>query len=73
MADFCKQCSDQLQYGDGKDLADLGKPGEELKPGHGYPALCEGCGPTLVDKEGRCIVEDCMVDHSTGRFRDTRS
>lgn len=66
MADFCKQCSESLFGRDFGDLKGLGGPNAEpLKPDEGYPAICEGCGPTLVDAEGVCIAYDCIEQHNT--------
>lgn len=53
MADFCMECSIENFGKDCRDLANLGKPLTELKPGHGYRVLCEGCGPILVDDDGK--------------------
>lgn len=53
MADFCKQCSISLfgqDYGDMK-MSDS----KSLKQGEGFSVLCEGCGPTLVGKDGECL------------------
>lgn len=58
MADFCKQCSEELFGNDFGDLKNLGE-GAELKPGMGWLALCEGCGVIVVDNEGKCSAEDC--------------
>lgn len=60
MADFCKQCAGRLMEKDApSDFAGLTNP-EKVKKGL-YPlVICEGCGPTLVDEEGRCISEDCL-------------
>ena len=60
MADFCNQCAKELGFPEG-DLArpDCGPPG----PGMGYPELCEGCGPTLVDEKGNCIDPHCDLLH----------
>lgn len=51
MADFCKQCSEELY---GENLGDL----KGLEKGR-RKVLCEGCGFTLVDEEGRCISPYC--------------
>ena len=63
MADFCQQCSVEMFGEDFKELANLGDD-EPLKPGWGYQVLCEGCGPTLVDKEGKCIADYCELHHA---------
>jgi hypothetical protein len=69
MADFCKQCSTEILGEDLKDLANLDPDGPPLKEGYGYNVLCEGCGPTLVDKEGNCILYGCDKKH--GRKNET--
>lgn len=58
MADFCQQCSVELFGEDYKELANLGQ-GRKLEPGMGWIVLCEGCGPTVVDEDGKCILECC--------------
>ena len=63
MADFCKQCSIELFGVDSGDLKGLGHPITPLAFGEGYPALCEGCGATLVNVEGECVNPDCMKEH----------
>lgn len=62
MADFCRQCSIELFGEDFRELAGLGN-GVPLKEGHGWTVLCEGCGLTLVDDEGRCISKHCIKEH----------
>ncbi len=56
MADFCKQCSLIVWGEDYGDLANLCKAGEMAS------VLCEHCGPTWVDCNGRCIG-NCIEDH----------
>jgi len=57
VADFCMQCSIKYLGEDFGDLRGLGsKDSPPLKPGEGWIALCEGCGATLVDDEGRCMM-----------------
>jgi hypothetical protein len=63
MADFCQQCSIYFAGEDFRDLANLGDPAE-LGPDEGWSALCEGCGGTVVDQEGRCMAEWCQHDES---------
>lgn len=58
MADFCKQCSEELFGEDNKDLAALMLP-EKYKDGYGAVAICEGCGDTVVDVNGKCIAVWC--------------
>ena len=52
MADFCWQCTEELGLAHGvrNDFFDLGP--ETL--GRDMEVLCEGCGRTHVDIEGRC-------------------
>jgi hypothetical protein len=65
MADFCKQCSEELF---GKDFGDLKGliSEEEVKKGFGAVVICESCGYTLVDHEGRCVASDCTI-HGKGK------
>ena len=50
MADFCKQCSEEMWGEDTRDLA--ASPGEEYERLY---TLCEDCGPTVVNHDGHCI------------------
>lgn len=56
MADFCKECSEELF---GKDFGDLkGLISEtKVKKGFGAVATCESCGHILVDHEGKRIAK----------------
>lgn len=59
MADFCKQCSEEIfdkDYGDFKGIITE----KQSKEGYAMPVLCEGCGPTYVDHEGKCIGIYCI-------------
>jgi len=60
MADFCMQCSIELFNEDFEDFKGIGK-GKNLPEGSGWSVLCEGCGMTLVDDEGKCILRDCLI------------
>jgi len=62
MADFCRQCSIDLFGDDYRDLADLSWP-SDTRMGNYAPALCEGCGVTIVDHEGKCVSEHCLKQH----------
>lgn len=53
MADFCQQCSIEIWGKDHRDLASLCLLGEFVE------ALCEGCGPTYVDGDGKCVNPYC--------------
>lgn len=52
MADFCKECSIEMFGKDFGDLADLLDP-EEYTEDIGALALCESCGPIVVDIDGK--------------------
>ena len=55
MADFCKQCADDLGFS-GSDLVF-----PNLRKGLYVIALCEGCGCIQVNSKGECISADCLV------------
>jgi len=61
MADFCKECSEEMFDKDFKELAGLQGEDKEKFP----VVICEGCGPIQVDNEGKCISRDCEK-HGTG-------
>ena len=67
MADFCKQCSIDMFGEDCGDLKGMGngvnRTQAELDDGMGWPVLCEGCGPTIVNDEGECIGKKCLKKH----------
>jgi hypothetical protein len=52
MADFCYQCVEYLYGADVAPKNDFAE--EESTPEYLRAVLCEGCGFTLVDSEGRC-------------------
>lgn len=58
MSDYCKECGLEIFGEDTRELAGLGN-GKPLQPGEGWTALCEGCGGTVVDEDGKCIAEWC--------------
>ena len=62
VADFCLQCNRDFGL-DYSDFSHLSQDRLPLEPGYGYPALCEGCGPTLVNDAGECISSDCLRRH----------
>lgn len=62
MADFCHQCSIDHFGEDFGDLAGLTTEAD-TKAGMGAAVICEGCGYTIVDHEGRCIHHDCLLKH----------
>ncbi len=51
MADFCHACAIETWGEDAGDLAVLTTP-EQADTGRYAVALCEGCGPILVDSAG---------------------
>jgi hypothetical protein len=60
MADFCKQCSiDHF----GKDFGDLAGLYPEIEY-ETLTTICEGCGLTVVNKQGECIAA-CLLKHGT--------
>lgn len=54
MADFCKQCANNLGFTE----LDLVFP--NLRKGEYMSALCEGCGAIQVNSKGECISSDCL-------------
>lgn len=66
MADFCSQCSINNF---GKDFGDLKGLGKELLPGYGWLCICEGCGITLVDNQGKCVSKSCLKKHNKGAIK----
>lgn len=60
MADFCKQCSKLIFGRDHKDFANL-MPPDKYTLTEGALVLCEQCGPTTVDIEGRCMHVSCPI------------
>lgn len=54
MADFCKQCANDLGF-PSSDFVD-----ENLKPGLYHTNLCEGCGTIQTNGKGECISSDCF-------------
>jgi len=57
MADFCKQCSNDVFGEDFGDLKSLCKEDEMVH------VLCEGCGQCIVNSEGECICTNCLKMH----------
>ena len=66
MADYCKQCSQEIFQTDG-DFVHLVTEDEETQ-GLVAVVLCEGCGPTSVNRAGECIyhkgrtAQECYAD-----------
>lgn len=53
MAEFCKQCANELGFPE-SDFID-----PNLKPGYYNTNLCEGCGFIQTNAKGECISFDC--------------
>lgn len=63
MANFCKQCSIDHFGEDYNDLSGLST--QEKTENELYPVvICEGCGVTQVDHNGRCVATDCLEFHN---------
>ena len=70
MADFCKQCAEEIFGKQAKRdgiclLSDLRGITSKKDYAKGLAAvvICEGCGPIQVDPEGNCVSEDCLKKH----------
>lgn len=65
MADFCKQCATNL-FGEDPAFNDARGLITEADSSIGLAGLflCEGCGSTMVDHEGKCIT-DCLEHHGS--------
>lgn len=68
MADFCAQCSVDNFGEDFHDHKGHSTP-EDTARGLYCMVICEGCGVTQVDHEGRCVSNDCFINHKTGEKR----
>lgn len=58
MADFCKQCSEEIFGRDFGDMEGLSTQ-EDTASGKFAVVLCEGCGSIQVDHTGKCISSYC--------------
>ncbi len=67
MADFCKQCTEEL-FGEesayDNDLRDIVSLEDSLV-GVSAIVLCEGCGPIQVNHVGECLSVDCDKQHGS--------
>ena len=58
MSDFCWQCVEEMGInGEKNDFKDICQPGDMIL------VICEGCGSTLVNHEGRCVGICDRVNH----------
>lgn len=65
MADFCKQCADDMRFPESDFKGYLSYHNITLGPNEGLMMLCEGCGPAfIVDDQGTCAALNC--DHCHG-------
>lgn len=62
VASFCAQCSVKMFNEDFRDFANMLHP-EDAERGLVVPVICEGCGATFVDQEGKCVDVDCLEGH----------
>lgn len=62
MASYCKQCSID-NFGQDYDDWTGHSTKEDTARGLFAGVLCEGCGPCLMDHEGRCVSPDCLEKH----------
>ena len=67
MADFCNQCRQESDMCwpedlDNPDYPDYGP----LEEGKGWGVICEGCGFTLIDRDG-----NCLGNHSIEKIKHT--
>src|SRR5215831_2987543 len=71
MAEFCNQCADALGFNPANgiqyDYANL-QTEEDDKQGLGSTVLCEGCGFTLVNSKGECLMK-CPENHGDIPFK----
>lgn len=56
MAEFCKQCAEEIGFT--SDFINI----KGAKKGLYHTVLCEGCGPCQVNSQGECISSDCMAE-----------
>lgn len=69
MADFCYQCAEELGFPT-TDLANISTK-EDTTNNMFATVLCEGCGFTQVDHEGKCISPDCLRKHGEDEKQKT--
>lgn len=62
MAEFCKQCNEELGFPEPNDAVGL-LTKDQAEAGYLMPFLCEGCGDSEVDHEGKCLAINCLKNH----------
>lgn len=63
MAEFCKQCSEELFGQDFGDLSGLSTDQHDKDKLY-CCVICEGCGAIQVNSKGECISKDCLKNHN---------
>lgn len=71
MADFCKQCSEEIFDEDFEQLKGLSTP-EDTENELYASAICEGCGFIQVDHHGQCISPQCLKKHGVKNVTNNR-
>lgn len=73
MADFCKGChADMFGPGLENDLSGL-STADDTAHGLYTAALCEGCGPILVDHTGKRVATWVSDDEEKGHYEPEAS
>lgn len=62
MADYCKQCAEEIGFSDTDDLAYLVTE-DQAKSGLFANVTCEDCGVTIVNHKGECMSKTCDKEH----------
>ena len=68
MADFCQGCSEDLGIPNG--LSGL-LTKSEVEDNLVMQVICEGCGVTFVNNDGKCVDPACLRNHNIPRDQDT--
>jgi len=61
MADFCKQCAEEMGLPNGMEYL---QTVFDTNDGLVTEVICEGCGHTYVDHTGKCVAPGCLRDHT---------
>jgi len=57
MAEFCKQCADELGFPESDFIGMTSEA--DWEQNRAAMVLCEGCGMIQVDPQGNCMSTDC--------------
>lgn len=63
MAEFCKQCADEMGFNPENNIPYDFEVPEETDDSICFAVLCEGCGITAVDRFGVCLG-NCYEGHN---------